>query len=50
MPDQFWINLLPVLLVNIVLKQSLFLILIIDEGKTYLYEILNGSRHEVISL
>ena len=50
MPDQFWINLLPVLLVNIVLKQSLFLILIIGDGKTFLYEILSGSRHKVILL
>ena len=50
MPAQFWINQLPALLEKIVLKQSLFLILIIGEGKTFLYEILSGSRHKVISL
>ena len=50
MPAQFLINQLPALLEKIVLKQSLFLILIIGEGKTFLYEILSGSKHKVISL
>ena len=31
-------------------NQSLMLILIIGDGKKFLYEILSGSRHKVISL
>jgi len=49
MPTQSWLNLLLTRLEYAALKQSLFLNLIIDDGKTFLNEILISSRQTVIS-